>query len=50
MRHLLNVLNEIGKGEFRRTGKKIKGLLCGKKVILLKKMSGLRGEARKALK
>ncbi|MBI5286556.1 MAG: transposase [Deltaproteobacteria bacterium] len=50
MRHLLNALNEVRKAEFRKAGKKMKGLLCGKKFILLKRMSNLRGEARKALK
>ncbi|GFP26509.1 hypothetical protein HKBW3S25_02004, partial [Candidatus Hakubella thermalkaliphila] len=50
MRHLLNALNEVRKAEFRRSGKKMKGLLCGKKFILLKRMSNLRGDARKALK
>lgn len=50
MRHLLNALNEVRKAEFRRAGKKMKGLLCGKKFILLKRMGNLRGDARKALK
>lgn len=50
MRHLLNALNEVRKAEFRRSGKKMKGLLCGKKFILLKRMSNLKGDARKALK
>jgi len=50
MRHLLNALNEVRKAEFKKAGKKMKGLLCGKKFILLKRMSDLRGEARRALK
>lgn len=50
MRHLLQVLNEIRKAEFRRADRKMRGLLCGKKFILLKKASNLKGEARKALK
>lgn len=50
MRHLLNALNEVRKVEFRRAGRKMRGLLCGKKFILLKRMSNLRGDARKALK
>jgi transposase len=50
MRHLLNALNEIRKAEFRSAGKKMRGILTGKKFILLKRMSNLRGEARKALK
>ncbi|GFP40793.1 hypothetical protein HKBW3S47_02490, partial [Candidatus Hakubella thermalkaliphila] len=41
---------EVRKAEVRRSGKKMKGLLCGKKFILLKRMSNLRGDARKALK
>lgn len=49
MRHLLNALNEVRKAEFRKAGKKMRGLLCGKKFILLKRMNKLRGDARKAL-
>ncbi len=50
MRHLLNALNEVRKAEFKKAGKKMKGLLYGKKFILLKRLSDLRGEARKSLK
>lgn len=50
VRHLLNALNEVRKTEFRRAGEKMRGLLYGKKFILLKNMSNLRGEARKSLK
>ncbi|MDI6890829.1 MAG: ISL3 family transposase [Thermodesulfovibrionales bacterium] len=50
MRHLLNALNDVRKAEFKRAGKKMKGLLCGKKFILLKRMNNLKGDARKALK
>lgn len=50
MRHLLNALNEVRKAEFRKAGKAMKGVLCGKKFILLKKKSRLRKKAREALK
>jgi transposase len=50
MRHLLNALNEVRKAEFRKAAKKARGQLSGKKFILLKRMSNLRGEARKTLK
>lgn len=50
MRHLLNALNEVRKAEFKRAGEKMRGLLCGKKFILLSKMRNLKGEARAALK
>jgi len=49
IRHLLNALNEIRKLEFKRAGKKMKGLLCGKKFILLSKRANLKQGTRKAL-
>mgnify|MGYP001597697150 FL=1 len=50
IRHLLNALNEVRKAEFKKAGKSMKGLLCGKKFVLLKRMSNLKREAREALK
>jgi len=50
IRHLLDALNEVRKTEFKKAGQRMKGLLCGKKFILLSKMSNLKGEAREALK
>ncbi|MEW6104534.1 MAG: ISL3 family transposase [bacterium] len=50
IRHLLNALNEVRKREFKKAGKEMKGLLCGKKFILLKKMGNLKGSARETLK
>ncbi len=50
MRHLLNALNEVRKAEFKKAGRKMKGLLCGKKFILLSKITNLKGKARTALK
>jgi len=50
VRHLLEALNEVRKIEFKKASQRMKGLLCGKKFILLSKMRNLKGEARKALK
>ena len=50
IRHLLNALNEVRKAEFKRAGEKMKGLLCGKKFILLSRERNLRGEAKQVLK
>lgn len=50
IRHLLDALNEVRKMEFKKAGQRMKGLLCGKKFILLSNMRNLKGEARKALK
>ena len=50
IRHLLNALNEVRKSEFRKRGGKMKGLLCGKKFILLSKAKNLKHKAREALK
>jgi len=50
IRHLLDALNEVRKIEFKKAGQKMRGLLCGKKFILLSNMSNLKGEVRKAPK
>lgn len=50
IRHLLNALNEIRKAEFKKAGGEMKGLLCGKKFILLSNMKNLRKEAKTSLK
>lgn len=50
MRHLLEALNEVRKAELKKADKSMRGALCGKKFILLRKMSRVKGEARSALK
>lgn len=50
VRHLLNALNEVRKEEFRKAGEGMRGLLCGKKFILLSRMENLKGDAKAALK
>lgn len=50
VRHLLDALNEVRKTEFKKAGEKMKGLLCGKKFILLSRESNLKDKARQALK
>lgn len=49
IRHLLDAVNEVRKQEFKRLGEAMKGLLAGKKFILLARKAHLRKEARKAL-
>ena len=49
IRHLLEALNTVRKLEFKRAGKSMKGLLCGKKFILLSRQAHVRGKARVAL-
>ena len=50
IRHLLEALNTVRKQEFKRAGKRMKGLLCGKKFILLSRQAHVRGKARAALR
>lgn len=50
IRHLLNALNEVRKDEFKKAGEKMKGLLCGKKFILLSREKNLKGKAKQAIK
>jgi transposase len=49
IRHLLEALNTVRKQEFKRAGKSLKGLLCGKKFLLLSRYAHVRGRAREAL-
>jgi transposase len=49
IRHLLEALNTVRKQEFQRAGKSLKGLLCGKKFLLLSRQAHVRGKARAAL-
>jgi transposase len=49
IRHLLEALNEVRKAEFKRAGKRFRGLLAGKKFILLSRQAHVRGNARVAL-
>jgi len=49
IRHLLEALNKVRKSELRRTSGKFKGLLIGKKFILLSRQAHIRGNARAAL-
>jgi transposase len=50
IRHLLEALNTVRKQEFKRAGKTMKGLLCGKKFLLLSRQAHVRGKARAALR
>ena len=49
IRHLLEALKTLRKQEFKRAGKSMKGLLCGKKFLLLSRLAHIRGKAREAL-
>ena len=49
IRHLLEAVNEVRKQELKRLGGAIKGLLSGKKFVLLSRRSNLKSEAKKAL-
>jgi transposase len=49
IRHLLNALNKVRNQELRRVNQRIKGLLTGKKFILLSRLAHVRGKAREAL-
>ena len=49
IRHLLEAVNEVRKQEFKKLGARMKGLLGGKKFVLLSRRSNLKREGRKAL-
>jgi len=49
IRHLLDAVNEVRKQEFKRLGDRMKGVLAGKKFVLLSRRSNLKRESRKAL-
>jgi transposase len=50
MQHLLKALNDVRKQELRQAAGRFRGLLTGKKFILLSRGAHVRGNARKALK
>ena len=49
IRHLLEALNKVRKAELRKAASSFRGLLAGKKFILLSRQSRVRGKAREAL-
>src|SRR3970282_909486 len=49
IRHLLEALNTVRKAELRKAAGRFKGLLAGKKCILLARGARVRGKAREAL-
>lgn len=49
IRHLLKALNKIRNQELHRVNQRIKGLLTGKKFILLSRLAHVRGKARESL-
>lgn len=49
IRHLLEALNHVRKAELRKAAGRFKGLLAGKKFILLSRQAHVRGKAREAL-
>jgi len=49
IQHLLIALNEVRQQELRRLNDRLKGLLTGKKFILLSRLAHVRGNARKDL-
>jgi transposase len=49
IRHLLEALNKVRKAELRKASSRFKGLLAGKKFILLSRQAHVRGKARQAL-
>ena len=49
IRHLLEALNQVRKAEFKGASKRFRGLLAGKKFILLSRQAHVRGKARQAL-
>jgi len=50
IQHLLKALNEVRKQELKRAGQTMRGVLAGKKFILLSRKKHLKGPARQALK
>ena len=49
IRHLLEALNKVRKSELKKATGRLKGLLPGKKFILLSRHANVRGKARDAL-
>lgn len=49
IRHLLEALNKVRKAELKKAASRFKGLLAGKKFILLSRQAHVRGKAREAL-
>ena len=49
IRHLQEALNSVRKSELRKAGVRFRGLLAGKKFILMKRYARVRGKAREAL-
>lgn len=49
IRHLLEALNKVRKAELRKAAGSFRGLLAGKKFILLSRQAHVRGKAREAL-
>lgn len=49
IQHLLEALNKVRQHELRRINDRLKGLLTGKKFILLSRLAHVRGNARKDL-
>lgn len=49
IRHLLEALNKVRQSELKRAAGRLKGLLPGKKFILLSRQAHIRGRAREAL-
>ena len=49
IRHLLEALNQVRKAEFKGASKRFRGLLAGKKFILLSRQAHVHGKARRSL-
>lgn len=49
IRHLLETLNKVRKQQLCRAGQRLKGVLAGKKFILLSRQAHIRGKARESL-
>jgi len=49
MQHLLKALNDVRKAEFHKAAGRFRGMLAGKKFILLSRQAHVRGKARIAL-
>lgn len=47
--HLLDALNKVRRHELARLGKRLKGVLTGKKFVLLSRLAHVRGKARESL-
>ena len=49
IRHLLDALNDVRKEQMRKAARKFRGLLAGKKFVLLKRHARVLGRSREAL-